>query len=68
MQNRPNGFTAAAAGKLCLHQPDQATQRPAWLRISADYRWTGGLLLRAADLVIEGGGNLWAKGGQPPLR
>src|ERR1700712_2119432 len=68
MQNGPDRLAAAAAAKLRPHQPDPAAQRPAWLRISADYRRAGCLLLRGAHFVIEGGGNLGAKGGRPPLR
>lgn len=70
MQNGPDGLAAAATGKSRPHQPDQAAQRPARLWISADYGWAtehakegGRVLLRGAHFVIEGGGNLWAKGG-----
>ena len=68
MQNRPDGFAPAAAGEARLYQPDQTAERPAWLGLSANYGWTGRLSLRGTDLLIEDGGNLWAKGGRPPLR
>jgi hypothetical protein len=68
MQNGPDCLAAAATGKSCLHQPNQAAQRPAWLRISADYGRAGCVLLRGAHFVIEGGGNLRAKGGRPHRR
>ena len=68
MQRAANGFTAAAAAKLCLHEANQAPQRPTRLYIGPLNRLAGGLTLRGANLLAKRGGDLRTKGGRPPLR
>ena len=51
-----------------MHQSGQTLERPAWLRISPDYRWRGRLPLSGADCFVEGSLDLWTKGGRPPVR
>jgi len=68
VQGPANGLAATTAGELRLHEVNQTPQRPAWLyRRSSDWR-TGRLVLRGADLLAKCGGNIWAKGGRPPVR
>jgi hypothetical protein len=68
VQHAADSFTAAATAKLRLHEASQTPQRPAWLyRGSGDWR-TGRLVLRDADLIAERGGDVWTKGGRPPVR
>ena len=68
VQRPADGFTAAAAAKLRLHEASQTPQRPAWLYLGSGERWTGRLMLRGADLITECSGNVGAKGGRPPVR
>lgn len=67
VQGSADGLAAAALPKPVPHEPGQAPQGPAWLRISPGYGWAGGMLLRGADGLAEGGGDVWAKGGRPPV-
>lgn len=68
VQGGADALAATAPAKPVPHEPRQAPQGPAWLRISPGYGWAGGLLLRGADGLTKGRGDLRAKGGRPPVR
>src|SRR4051812_43222782 len=68
VQCAADGLAAAAAAKLRLHEANQTPQRPAWLYLRSGDRWTGRLALGGTDLLAQRGGNLWTKGGRPPVR
>ena len=68
VQGRADGFTAAQAAKPRLHEADQPLQRPAGFRVGAGDGWAGRVLLGCADLCAEGGCDVRAKGGRPPVR
>ena len=68
VQRAADGLAAEAAAKLLLHKADQAPQRPARLYIGTGEGRTGRLVLRGANLLAQRGGNIWAKGGRPPVR
>ena len=68
VQRPADGFTAAAAAKLRLHEASQTPQRPAWLYRGSGERRTGRLVLRGADLITKRGSDVGTKGGRPPVR
>ena len=68
MQGSADGFTAAQAAKPRLHEADQPLQRPAGFRVGAGDGWAGRVPLGCADLCAEGGCDVRAKGGRPPVR
>ena len=68
VQGDTDGLAAIEAVKPRMHEPDQTLERPAWLRISPDYRWRGRLPLSGTDCFVEGSLDLWTTGGRPPVR
>ena len=68
VQGDTDGLAAIEAVKPRLHEPDQTLERPAWLGVRPGYGQRGCLLLGRPDFGAERGGDLWAKGGRPPVR
>ena len=67
VQDATEGLATAAAGELRLHEAHQAPQCPTRPYLGSGKRWARRPVLRGADLLVQRGGNVRAKGGRPPL-
>jgi len=68
VQGSADGFTATQTAEPRLHEADQALQRLTWFGIGAGDGRRGSVLLGRADLCAEGGRDVQAKRGRPPVR